>query len=361
MMNHRGRQHFLGQAEEIRRERAGDDGGIFHEVDDLLEQAGLPDGGGIDAAAEAARVHVELARHAALALFTIEQHEVLAQLRAIVGDAAHLQRAARAAAAGQHAMPVGHRAGAHFLHRRRLREHAAAHHERHHASAVQEQNPADRPPEQQFAAAIVQPRVPVHLLRERQLAQRRGEHVRKDVDRGLAAFTPREREIGPFRRVDPFQLGDLDAVLAREADRGGRGLAVGTERRGDGRAADRLLEIALTFGDARDRGGQAARGREGFDRGPGRQPEARRASRPADRRAAWSAAPASSRAALHTRSPVRVHDPSFDVQVRLSFGPLPIRRSRVARRPVRPRRDRSRPWRCRRPVAARAGCRRCVR
>jgi len=29
----------------------------------------------------------------------------------------------------------------------------------------------------------------------------------------------------------------------------------------------------LTFGDARDRGGQAARRREGFDRRAGRQPE----------------------------------------------------------------------------------------
>ena len=90
---------------------------------------------------------------AALALFAIEQHEVLRQLRAIVGDAPHLQRAAGAAAAGEHAMPVGHRAGAHFLHHRRLREHAAAHDERHDAAAVQEQDPADRPPEQQLAAA----------------------------------------------------------------------------------------------------------------------------------------------------------------------------------------------------------------
>ncbi len=218
-------------------------------------------------------MHVEFARHAALAFFTIEQHEVLAKLGAIVGDAAHLQRAARAAAAGQHAMPVGHRAGAHFLHRRRLREHAPAHHERHHASTVQEQDPADRPSEQQFAAAVVQPRVPVHLLGEREFAQRRGEHVRQHVDGGLAAFTADEREIGALRRLDAFQLRDLDAVLAREADGRGRGLTVGTEGRGDGRAAHRLFEIALTFGDARDRGRQAARRREGFDRGAGRQPE----------------------------------------------------------------------------------------
>ena len=86
VMDHRRRQHFLGQVEELGRERAGDDRRVLHQVDDLLEQAGLRAAGAADAAAEAARVRVELARDARVALLALEQHEVLAELGPVVGD-----------------------------------------------------------------------------------------------------------------------------------------------------------------------------------------------------------------------------------------------------------------------------------
>ena len=68
-------------------------------------------------------------------------------------------------------MAVGDRARADVLHERRLRGCGAADRERHDAAAVEEQQPADRPAEQQLALAVVEHRVPVHLLRERQAAQ----------------------------------------------------------------------------------------------------------------------------------------------------------------------------------------------
>ena len=114
VMDHRRRQHFLRQVEELGGERPGDDRRVLHQVDDFLEQAGVAGAAG-DAAAEAPRVRVELAGDARVPLLALEQHEVLAQLGPVVGHRAHLEGAAGAAAAGQHAVAVGHRAGAHVL------------------------------------------------------------------------------------------------------------------------------------------------------------------------------------------------------------------------------------------------------
>ena len=71
--------------EELGGERAGDDRRVLHQVDDFLEQAGCGRRRVADAAAEAARVRVELAGDAGVALLALEQHEVLAQLGAVVG------------------------------------------------------------------------------------------------------------------------------------------------------------------------------------------------------------------------------------------------------------------------------------
>ena len=108
---------------------------------------------------------------------------------------AHLDGAAGAAARRQEAMAVGDRARRHVLHLAGLRRRRARDRERHDAAAVDEQDPADRPAEQQLAAAVVEHRVPVHQLRERQPAQRAAEHVRQHVDRRLAALLLPEGEV----------------------------------------------------------------------------------------------------------------------------------------------------------------------
>ena len=41
VMDHRRRQHLLGQLEELGRERPGDDRRVLHQVDDFLQQAGV--------------------------------------------------------------------------------------------------------------------------------------------------------------------------------------------------------------------------------------------------------------------------------------------------------------------------------
>ena len=86
--------------------------------------------------------------------------------------------AAGAPARRQEAMAVGHRAGRHVLDQRPRGVRRAADRERHDAAAVEEQQPADRTAEQQLALAVVERRVPVHLLRERQVAQHAGRAAR---------------------------------------------------------------------------------------------------------------------------------------------------------------------------------------
>ena len=227
VVNHRRREHLVGQREEFRREHAGHDRRVLDEIGDLVQQRRLRG----DATAQAARMRIEFAHEAVVPLRVLEQDEVLAEALLVVADAADLDRPARPPAHRQEAMPVGEGAGAHVLHQARLRAGAAADDEWHHPPAEQEQHPADRPAERELALAVVDPGVPPHLLRERQVAQRRAEHVGQDVHRRAPALTLDDGEVLALRRRHAGQFGDLDAVLARETDGRRCRRAVGPEGR----------------------------------------------------------------------------------------------------------------------------------
>ncbi len=68
VMNHRRRQHFLRQLEELDREVTGDDGRVLDQVGHFLQQRRLRGDQAADAAAELARVRLELAADLRLAL-----------------------------------------------------------------------------------------------------------------------------------------------------------------------------------------------------------------------------------------------------------------------------------------------------
>ncbi len=68
VMNHRRRQHFLRELEELDREVPGDDRRVLDEVGHFLQQRRLRRDEAADAAAELARVRLELAPDLRLAL-----------------------------------------------------------------------------------------------------------------------------------------------------------------------------------------------------------------------------------------------------------------------------------------------------
>ena len=205
MMNQRRRQHFIGQLEELGAEGAGHDRRVLDEVGHLGEQAGLGAHHPADAPLEPLRLRVELAGNLVVPLAAFEHDEVLEQPRLVLVEGAHLDGAARASARREKPVAVGDRAGRDVLHRAALGARRARDPERHDAAAVGEEQPADRTAEQQLAPAVVEHRVPVHQLREREAAQRAAQHRRQHVHRRLAALLPAEREVVALGRLDALE------------------------------------------------------------------------------------------------------------------------------------------------------------
>ncbi len=142
-----------------------------------------------DPPAEPLRVRVELARDLVVALASLQQDEALDELRAVLLERPDLDGAARRGRSwpgtddrrsAPRSAPPGPSAGLGRL--------DSEDGERDDAPAVQEQDPPDRSPEEQFAAAIVEPGVPAHLLRERHVAQHAGQRLGQHVDRRVAAL-----------------------------------------------------------------------------------------------------------------------------------------------------------------------------
>ena len=106
MVNHRRRQHFLGQLEELLAERARGDDRILDQVRHFFEHA-LPDQRPRDASAAAPAFGIELARDAIVTLVAIEDDEVLAKPLAVVVEALDLDRAPGPPAHRQEAVAVG--------------------------------------------------------------------------------------------------------------------------------------------------------------------------------------------------------------------------------------------------------------
>ena len=131
VMNHRRRQHFFGQLEELDRECAR-----RRRTDTRRGRAPpaaattAPRPVALTAAAQLARVRLELAADLRLALAAIEDDEVLEQPRLVVLERLDLDRAAGAAARRQEPMAVGVRTRADVLHRRSLRQLGSADDER---------------------------------------------------------------------------------------------------------------------------------------------------------------------------------------------------------------------------------------
>ena len=265
VVDHGRREHVLGELEELGPERAGDHRGILDQVGDFLQEARLAGRRSADAPAEAARVRVELPGDLRVARLAFDHHEILEELRAILVEAPHLDGPSGAAARRQEAMAVGDRARSHVLDDGALGGLEPADDKRHDAPAVQEQDPADGPAEQQLAAPVVELGVPVHLPGKREVAQHAREHVRQHVDRGFAPDAPAERQVDALGGLDALEALRVDAVLAREPGGGGRGLAVGLERGGGGRPHEQLFEVGLALGDAGDAHRQAPRRAVGLD------------------------------------------------------------------------------------------------
>ena len=198
MMNHRRRQHFLGERQKFLGERSGHHRRVLDEIRHFLEQGRVQHRRVADAAAKAARLRFEAARDAILALLTIENDEMFAEPRGVVVEGAHLHRAPCPAARRQKAVAVGHRSRHNFLHRGRLGQLRAPNRERHDASAVEIENPANRTPEQQIALSVLEIRVPVHGLGKTERSQRRRQHVGQHINRRLAALMLANPRYVPF-------------------------------------------------------------------------------------------------------------------------------------------------------------------
>ena len=85
MMNQRGRQHFLGELEELVRESARDDRWVLDEIGHFVQQAGIAVARrAADASLQPLRFRVELAGDLVVPLAALEDDEVLEQPRAVL-------------------------------------------------------------------------------------------------------------------------------------------------------------------------------------------------------------------------------------------------------------------------------------
>ena len=220
MMNQRRRQHFLGQLEELERERAGDDRrildqiGHFEQQPDSLWTVRLTRPCRRCALASSSRA-ILLCRSAAL-----EDDEVLEQPGAVLVERSHLDRAARAAARRQEPVAVGDGAGRDVLHLAGLRRGRARDRERHDAAAVQNSiqrigRPNSRSPRP--SSSIASQCIAFGKLTARAACRASTSGSTSTV--GLAALPPAEREVLALRRLDALERADVDALLRREARR----------------------------------------------------------------------------------------------------------------------------------------------
>ena len=344
MVDERCRQHFVRQLEELGRECSCDDRRIFHEVRHFLEQARVGSNGARHAPLQALRLRVQLARDLVVSLRAFEDDEILQQPRAVFVERSHFDRASRPAARREEAVAVRDGTRRHVLHLPGLRRGCARDVEGHDAPAVQKQDPANRPPEQQLALAVLERCVPAHRLRKREPAERPRQDVRQHVDRRPATLTFAERQVLPFGRLNALERRDVDGVLGREADGGRRRGAVRLERRGDRRSVHQLLQIGLALGNADDANRQPPRGAERFGRRLGLKTMLAQL-RHDDLTDVIG----------QRRQPARGDLFAADLEQQFAIHPLRPFRFPIRLRRAAPRHRRRRPWRCRLPACGRGG------
>ena len=200
--------------------------------------------------AEAPGVPLEIARDAIAPLRVLEDDEVLLEARLVFVEAADLDRAAGPAARRQEAVAVGQRARLDVLHQRTGGVRRAADGEGDDTAAIEEQQPANRPAEHELAPAVVERRVPLHLLGKRQVAQHRAEHGRQRVDGALAALALEERQVLALRRLwcDRAPPPSRPACAQSRAA-AGVGWPSGPNAADTGGPRDQLFEVLLALGD----------------------------------------------------------------------------------------------------------------
>ena len=233
---------------------------------------------------------------------------------------------------------------------RSLRRSRAADDERHDAAAVQEEQPADRPAERQLALAVVEHRVPAHLLRER--AGRAASPPSTSGSTSTAALPRCCFAVGQVRRPSASRRARAPPTstpcFAAKPAAAGVGSPSGSNARRHRRAGHQLLEIGLALGEParRARSGAAACCRS--------RPAPRRGSRTAfscaSSRSPSCVGQAGSQLAGISSQPISSSS-SRSIGVDL---PRPASAGVAARLDIRLG-DR------RRPAGARAGCRRCAR
>ena len=211
-------------------------------------------------------------------------------------NVSHLDRAAGAAAGRQEAVAVGHaRRSRRPAPAAPARARRAADRERHDAAAVEEQQPADRPAEQQLALAVVEHRVPVHLLRER--AGRAAAPPSTSGSTSTVALPRcrlRNARYSPFGVSTRSSASNLDAVLrARSRAPPASAVPSASNAADTGGPVTSSSRSVCRSAMLRDAHGQAPRRAEGLDRRVRRAAARSSAARRASRRAAASAPAAS--------------------------------------------------------------------
>ncbi len=273
MMNHRRRQHFLRQLQELDGEMARDDGGVLHEVRHFLQERGMRRHETTDAATEPARMRFQLAPDPRFALRTVEDDEVFEQPGLVVLEGLDLDGAARAAARRQETMAVGLGAGPDVLHVRALRTLGSTDDEWHDAAAVHQHQPPDRPREDEVPFAVLEMGIPPHLLGKRQIAQQPAHDVRQHIDRGFATLPNPVGQIRALWRLVLLERGDVHAVFLRKPGRRRRGFSISLVCRGYWRSGHQFFEIGLALGKLRHPRRQTPGGAVAFRLGRGGEPD----------------------------------------------------------------------------------------
>src|SRR5678816_3275922 len=142
-------------------------------------------------------------------LAAIQDDEIFEESGLVVVEGLYFDRTTGPPARRQKPVTVRVRSRADVLHKRPLRVLGPTDDEGHDTSAVQQDQPADWSREDEVAFAILEIRVPPHLLRKREIAKQAAHDVRKHVDRRLASLANAVGEIGSprgFRAVSYTHL-----------------------------------------------------------------------------------------------------------------------------------------------------------
>jgi hypothetical protein len=149
----------------------GNDGRILDEVGHLLQQGRLRGNEAADAPAQSTGMRFQFAADLRFTLAAIQDDEIFEESGLVVVEGLYFDRTTGPPARRQKPVTVCVRSRADVLHKRPLRVLGPTDDEGHDTSAVQQDQPADWSREDEVAFAILEIRVPPHLLRKREIAK----------------------------------------------------------------------------------------------------------------------------------------------------------------------------------------------